>query len=151
LREAIPDIIIRTTYIVGFPGETEEEFTGLKGFVEEMQFDRMGVFTYSREEGTPAYKMRGNVPKKVKEKRRDVIMKLQSSISLEKNRALVGKRFRALVDETDGKVAVARLYSQAPEIDGVVFIEEDTLRQGEFVTVQIREAYDYDLRGEVVA
>ncbi|HXX59003.1 MAG TPA: 30S ribosomal protein S12 methylthiotransferase RimO [Thermodesulfovibrionales bacterium] len=151
LREAIPGITIRTTFIVGFPGEREEEFDGLKAFVEEMRFDRMGVFIYSREEGTPAYGMKGNVPQKVKDKRRDLLMRLQSSISLERNKALVGGRFRALVDETDGNVAVARLRSQAPEIDGVVFLEDGTLKQGEFVDVKIVEAYDYDLRGEVAA
>jgi len=151
LREAIPGITIRTTFIVGFPGETEEEFAGLKGFVKEMLFDRMGVFTYSKEEGTAAYTMKANVPKRLKEMRRDLIMKLQSAISLEKNKALVGRRFRALVDETDRKVAIARLQSQAPEIDGVVFLEDDTLRQGKFADIEIVEAYDYDLRGEVAA
>jgi len=150
LREAISDITIRTTFIVGFPGETEEDFWGLKAFVEEMQFERMGVFAYSREEGTPAFAMKGNIPKRMKEKRRHEIMQLQSAISLRKNTAVVGRKFRALVDEADGKIALARLYSQAPEIDGVVFVEDDALKQGEFVSVRIREAYDYDLRGEVI-
>lgn len=185
IREAIPDITLRTTFIVGFPGEAEDDFKGLKDFVMEMRFERLGVFTYSREEGTPAAKMKGNVPKKTKEIRRDAIMKMQSYISLEENRALVGKRFRALVDEMDGDVAIARIYSQAPEIDGVVFISNELsvtsnelkdsneaivtshklknkgnpslvtrhsslLKTGEFVNVEIVEAYDYDLKGRVV-
>lgn len=157
IREAIPGITLRTTFIVGFPGETEDDFKGLKDFIREMRFERLGVFTYSREEGTPAAKMKGNVPKKTKKIRRDGIMEMQSHISLEKNMALVGKRFRALVDEMDGDVAIARTYSQAPEIDGVVFIEmgqgsrvKDQVKIGEFVNVEIVEAYDYDLKGKVV-
>ncbi|MCL4476411.1 MAG: 30S ribosomal protein S12 methylthiotransferase RimO [Nitrospirae bacterium] len=179
IREAIPGITLRTTFIVGFPGESEEDFGGLKGFIEETAFERLGVFTYSREEGTPASKMKGNIPRKTKEKRRDEIMRLQSSISLEKNRALVGKKFRVIVDEVEGGTAIGRLSSQAPEIDGVVFIEQKhgamgrvqgarrnkdlenssllrlhasrSLKAGEFVDVKILEAYDYDLEGEPAA
>ncbi|MGD1076541.1 MAG: 30S ribosomal protein S12 methylthiotransferase RimO [Thermodesulfovibrionales bacterium] len=150
IREAIPDVTLRTTCIVGFPGETDEDFDGLKRFVEEMRFERLGVFTYSREEGTPAYGMKGNVRKGIKDRRRDEILRIQSHVSLDKNRALVGRRFRALVDEVEGGVAVARLSSQAPEIDGVLFIEDGTVKKGEFVCVQIQDAYDYDLKGEVI-
>lgn len=179
IRAAIPQITLRTTFIVGFPGETEEDFAGLKKFVEETGFERLGVFLYSREEGTPASKMKGNVPRKTSERRRDEIMKLQSSISLKKNEALVGKKLRALVDEVEGGTAIARLSSQAPEIDGVVLLDTKTrrigetetriprekesprhrvavapfqkkVRAGEFVKVQIVEAYDYDLKGVLI-
>lgn len=170
-REAIPGVAIRTTFIVGFPGETEEDFKGLKNFVQEMTFEHLGVFTYSREEGTQAAGMRGHVPRKTMERRRDEIMRMQSSISFEKNKSLVGKSFRVLVDEVDGDVAIGRLSSQAPEIDGVVFIDrEETresgrneklrtkiskfpnvcasgLRGGQFAEIEIVEAYDYDLKG----
>lgn len=178
VRDSVPGVTLRTTFIVGFPGETEDDFAGLRDFVEEMEFERLGVFVYSREEGTRAAGMKGQVPQKIRERRRDEIMKLQSAISLEKNMGLVGKRFRALVDEVDGGIAVARLSSQAPEIDGVVMIEKKcgaggtepwakekkgrkgslrftahssrALRAGEFVDVVVTEAYDYDLTGEVV-
>jgi len=143
-------VTLRTTCIVGFPGETDEDFNGLKRFVEEMRFERLGVFAYSREEGTPAYGMKGNVQKGMKDRRRDEILRIQSRISLDKNRALLGRRFKALVDEVDGGVAIARLSSQAPEIDGVLFIEGGSVSKGEFVRVQIQDAYDYDLRGEVI-
>jgi ribosomal protein S12 methylthiotransferase len=128
IREAIPGVTLRTTFIVGFPGETEEDFSGLRNFIEDMRFDRLGVFMYSKEEGTPASKMKGNLPKKIKERRYDEIMRIQSLISLEKNKALIGKRLKALIDEVDGNTAIARLCSQAPEIDGVVFIKNDFSR-----------------------
>lgn len=151
IREAVPDIALRTTLIVGFPGETEEDFAGLRGFVEDMRFDRLGVFMYSKEKGTSASRMRGHIAKKVKETRRNEIMRIQSYISLEKNRSITGKIFRAIIDEADGRIAVARLYSQAPEIDGVVFVSNSReLKAGQFADVLIRKAYDYDLKGELV-
>ena len=173
MREAVPGITLRTTIIVGFPGETEEDFDGLKDFIQETRFERLGVFSYSKEEGTPAAKMKGQIPGKTMEKRRDEIMRMQSSISLEKNKALVGKKFRVLVDEVDKGTGIGRLCSQAPEIDGVVFIEmgqgargkrekefgnasrfthraSRTLSAGEFVEVEIVEAYDYDLKGKPI-
>jgi len=177
-REAIPGVAIRTTFIVGFPGETQGDFEGLRNLIQEMRFEHLGVFTYSKEEGTSAAKMRGHVPGKTKERRRDEIMRMQSSISFEKNKSLVGETFRVLVDEVDGHVAVGRLSSQAPEIDGVVLIEmgqeargnkqgamgkkergnasrfthhaSRTLRAGEFAEVKIVEAYDYDLKGRPI-
>lgn len=149
IRKTIPEITLRTSLIVGFPGETEEDFAGLMNFVEEMRFERLGVFSYSREEGTPASKLRGAVSKAVRERRCDEIMRLQSEISLEKNRGLIGNRFRALIDDVDGGIAIARLSSQAPEIDGVVFIEGGPVQRGEFVRVRITEAFDYDLKGEL--
>lgn len=151
LREEIHGITLRTTMIVGFPGETEEDFEGLKRFVEEIEFDRLGVFAYSREEGTKASRLRNHIPKKIKERRRADLMSLQSTISLKKNLETVGRLYTALVDEINDDFSIARLYSQAPEIDGVVIIENyEGLGAGNFVNVRIKEAFDYDLRGEVV-
>ncbi len=151
IREAVSGVTLRTTMMVGFPGETEEEFKGLKSFIEEMEFDRLGVFTYSREEGTVASRLRGHVPRNIKEKRRQELMSLQSRISLRKNLALLGNIYRVLIDEINEGLAIARLPSQAPEIDGVVIINDsDGLRPGEFVNICVKEAFDYDLKGEVV-
>ncbi|MDA8434145.1 MAG: 30S ribosomal protein S12 methylthiotransferase RimO [Nitrospiraceae bacterium] len=150
IREAVPEVSIRTTFIVGFPGETDEDFESLLKFVRKMKFDRLGAFTYSKEEGTPAARLKGQVGKRKKRERYEKLMEVQSAVSLEKNKALVGKTFRALIDDVDGAVAVARLCSQSPEIDGVVFIEEGGLQKGDFVRAKIIEAYDYDLKGKVV-
>ncbi len=156
IREMIPDITLRTTFITGFPGETEDDFKGLKRFIEEMRFDRLGVFEYSKEEGTPASRIKGGVPKKIAKMRRDELMRIQSDISLEKNKFIIGKRFNALIDEVDGDVAVARLYSQAPEIDGVTLIagcrmnHTPVLSAGSFVDIEITDAYYYDLKARAV-
>jgi ribosomal protein S12 methylthiotransferase len=157
-REAVPHVTLRTTFIVGFPGETDSDFAGLKNFIGEMRFERLGVFTYSREEGTPAAGMRGHVGFRLKEKRRDEIMRLQAGISLDVNSTLVGKRVSILLDEVDGSTAIGRLPSQAPEIDGVVIIDtlqltpgvSRSLRAGEFAEVEIIEAYDYDLKAVLI-
>ena len=150
IREGIPGVNIRTTFIVGFPQETEEDFEGLLGFVRKIKFERLGTFTYSREKGTPAYKITGNVSQKTKNERYGRIMEAQARISLEKNKGLVGKTFKALVDEVDDKIAIARIYSQAPDIDGVVLIDNvGGIQKGDFVTVEITAAYNYDLRGAV--
>lgn len=150
IRDIIPEVNIRTSFIVGFPQENDEDFGGLMEFVRKIKFDRLGVFTYSREEGTPAFALKGQAPKRTKKERYDRIMEMQSAISLAKNKKLIGKTFRALVDDADDKVGVARLYSQAPEIDGVVLIEEQNVVKGNFVQVKITGAYDYDLKGTVV-
>ncbi len=157
IRRRIPGVALRTTFIAGFPSETEEEFLGLVDFIEEARFDRMGVFAYSREEGSPAARLKGQIPEKVKKRRLDEIMKRQAMISLAKNEELVGKRFRALVDELDDTVIICRLASQAPEIDGVVIIEKledrgqnSEVKAGDFVDVEIISAYDYDLKGRLV-
>ena len=151
IRKTIPGVALRTTFIVGFPGETEEDFNGLADFLEEIRFDRLGVFKYSREEGTPADKLKGQVPEKVKERRLDEIMRRQAAISLEKNLELVGWRFPAVIDEIDGDTAIARLYSHAPEIDGVVILEQaGPALVGDIVTVEIVEAYDYDVKGKII-
>jgi len=170
IRRNIPGVALRTTFIVGFPTETEEDFNGLIDFVEEIGFDRLGVFKYSKEDGTPASKLKGQVPEKLKNRRYDEIMKRQALISLVKNKELIGKRFSAIVDEVDKDITIARLYSQAPEIDGVVIIQSTEpraqntdkknltsnscspsfVRVGDIVTVEIVDAYDYDLKGVVV-
>lgn len=153
IRRYIPGIALRTTFIVGFPGETEDDFQGLIDFVEEIRFDRLGVFKYSREEDTPASRLKGQIPEKVKNRRFDEIMQRQAVISYEKNRELIGKTFEAIVDEVSGKTVIARLYSHAPEIDGVVFIDnkEDKIKKvADIVTVRITDAYDYDLKGVLI-
>ena len=149
IRDTIPGVALRTTLITGFPQETDEDFEHVLAFVKEMAFDRLGVFAYSREEGSAAFALRGQVPKSIRKKRRERIMAAQAGISLDKNRNLVGRVFPALVDEADSNLAVARIYSQAPEIDGVVFIRQPGIRRGTFVQTRIDAAYDYDLDGTV--
>ena len=152
IREAIPGVTLRSTLIVGFPTETEDEFQRLVDFIEEMQFDRLGVFKYSREEGTKAYNLKGQIPENVKNRRLDEIMSRQAVISLEKNRALTGKKYPALIDYVDADMAIARLYCHAPEIDSVVILENiSDLKAGEKVKVLITEAYEYDLKGVIVS
>lgn len=172
IRRTIPGVALRTTFIVGFPGETEEDFHGLVDFIEEMRFDRLGVFKYSKEEGSAAEKLKGHVPEKVKAKRFDEIMRRQAAISFEINRELIGKRYEAIVDEVDGSIAIARTYSHAPEIDGVVIIDKaeasrvvrstldaqrlthdaqhTMLKVGDLVTVEIEDSFDYDLKGRLI-
>ena len=147
IRDVIPGVTLRTTFIAGFPGETEKEFNEMVKFIRKVRFDRLGVFTYSREDGSPAYKMKGQIPGYIKRERHNRIMEIQSAISLEKNKRLIGRSFRVLVDEVEDNIAIARLYSQAPDIDGVVLINDDDMEKGGFVTVKITGAYDYDLKG----
>lgn len=154
IRQRVPDVALRTTFMVGFPGESGEDFRGLMEFVEETRFERMGVFKYSREEGTPSASMRGQVPERTKEIRLDSLMRLQAEVSLEKNRAMVGRKVRALVEDVEGLTALGRIYSQAPEIDGLTFIRDigirgDDLRKGQFVDIEITRADYYDLEGAV--
>lgn len=146
MRERMPEIAIRTTFIVGYPGETEEEFTALMRFVEEMAFDRVGVFTYSHEAGTPAASLPDDIPPEVKEERRSRLMQLQQGISLAKNRALVGQTLDVLIEGQGDGISVGRSYRDAPEIDGLVLVEEE-LPVGELVPVRITGALAYDLYG----
>ncbi|WP_054743195.1 30S ribosomal protein S12 methylthiotransferase RimO [Cellulosilyticum ruminicola] len=153
LRREIPEIVIRTTLIVGFPGETEEDFNILYDFVKETRFDRLGVFTYSQEEGTPAAKFEDQINEKVKVKRRDAIMALQHGISQELTAAKVGKEMKVLIEGkiTDEDVYIGRTYQDAPDIDGEVFVEyEGELISGDYVDVRITGANDYDLIGEII-
>lgn len=146
LKTAMPEIAIRTTFIVGYPGETEEDFQELYDFVEETEFDRVGVFKYSIEEGTTAALLDGQLPQEVKDERYHRLMSLQKKVSLKKNKKLVGKTFRVLCDEK-----FARLSTQAPEIDGVTFITKGKSKPGEFATVKITKATDYDLLASIVS
>ncbi|MDH4230580.1 MAG: 30S ribosomal protein S12 methylthiotransferase RimO [Nitrospirota bacterium] len=150
IRYSIPEVNIRTTLIVGFPRETEDEFNEMVTFVGKIKFDRLGVFMYSKEEGSGAYALKGQISKKIKSERFNRVMAVQSEISLERNEKLVGKCFKALIDDVDNEIAVARIYSQAPEIDGVVLIHDNTVKKGSFVNVKIEEAYDYDLKGTIL-
>ncbi|WP_317855509.1 30S ribosomal protein S12 methylthiotransferase RimO [Chakrabartyella piscis] len=153
LRKAMPDIVIRTTLIVGFVGETEDEFAELCDFVEEMQFERLGVFSYSLEEGSAAAKMEGHLEDDLKEERREIIMEQQKFIAAKVCEREVGKVMEVLVE---GKLPEENIYctrsrKDAPDIDGLVFVNSDEeLYTGDFVKVKIREAGDYDLMGDVV-
>lgn len=151
LRKAIPDIHIRTTFIVGLPGETEEEYQELVQFVKDMRFERMGVFTYSPEEGTTAYSMDDQIDEDVKEIRRDTIMQVQLSISEAINQSKIGEIYNVLVEEkVDGEdVYIGRTQYDALEIDNsVIFKSGECLKAGEFVNVNILDAVEYDLIGE---
>ncbi len=150
LRKQISDIVIRTTLITGFPGETKEDFKALQDFVSEMRFDRLGVFPYSKEEGTAAANMPHQVRSDVKQRRADRIMALQQRISLENNQKYIGRNMEVLVEEVfeDGSYSGRTVYD-APEIDdGVLFTGPAGLQPGSFVTVTIKDAFDYDLSGE---
>lgn len=154
LRTEIPDIVIRTTFIVGFPGEGEEEFETLAEFVNEIEFDRLGVFTFSPQEGTPAFDMEDQVDEDIKTRRGEVIMQDQYSIMEEKNNEKIGKTYRVVVEDYDGysDSYTGRTYMDAPEIDGLVkFTSHKDLDIGDFVDVEIFDVEDYDLIGEVTA
>jgi ribosomal protein S12 methylthiotransferase len=153
-REAMPEITIRTTMIVGFPGESEAEFEELLEFVEEAQFDRLGAFTYSHEESTRAAHLADDVPPELKEERRDRLMAVQERISIRRNRELVGRTLTVLCDGVSAEsehLLEGRTEGQAPEVDGVVYLVEGEAAAGALVPVEITEAHPYDLVGRVVA
>lgn len=151
-REAVPEMAIRTTLIVGYPGETEEDFQALKEFVKAMRFDRLGCFTYSHEENTTAYELTDDVPEEVKLQRANEIMELQSQISWELNQAKVGKVFRCLIDRKEGNYFVGRTEYDSPDVDNEVLIDakKHYVKIGDFTDVKIIEAADYDLYGEPI-
>ena len=151
IRKLVPDVSIRTAFVVGYPGETEEHFEHLCNFVRDMQFDKMGVFIYSREKGTPSYPMKPQVPKRIAEARWKKLMEIQQEISKERNRKFVGKLIPCIIEcfSDDGEV-IARTQYDAPEIDGVVNIKTDKLLvPGDIELVKIIEASEYDLIGEI--
>ena len=151
IREKVPGIALRTTLITGFPGETLEDVEELKAFLEKMRFDRVGVFTYSHEEGTSAYDLEDNIPAEEKERRAQEIMEVQQEISLEKNQEMVGKIYRVIVDKKESGRYLARTEFDSVEVDNEVIINTTKrLKPGEFVNVRITKAYDYDLEGELV-
>lgn len=152
IRRRIPDVVLRTTLIVGFPTESEEEFRELLYFVKEVEFERLGVFTYSREEDTPAFSMEGQIPEELKEERAQRIMEAQREVSSRKNLILKGRTLRVLVDgiEEDGLYS-ARYSGQAPEVDGITLVSSDTpLKAGDMPLVLVIHTDDYDLYATVV-
>ncbi|HJD32670.1 MAG TPA: 30S ribosomal protein S12 methylthiotransferase RimO [Candidatus Eisenbergiella stercorigallinarum] len=152
LREEIPDICLRTTLISGFPGETQEEFEELYNFADEMEFDRLGVFPYSQEEGTPAAEFPDQIPQEIRESRRDELMELQQEIAFEKAQAQKGRTFLAMIEGKveDENAYVARTYMDAPGVDGLLFINTSKqLLTGDFVRVRVTGSYEYDLIGEL--
>ena len=153
LRKEIPDIAIRTTLITGFPGETQEQHEELMEFVDEMEFDRLGVFTYSPEEDTPAAVMPDQIPEDVKEDRQAELMELQQEIAFDLAEEMIGREVLVMIE---GKVAdenayVGRTYKDAPNVDGLIFVEsEEELMSGDFARVRITGALEYDLMGEII-
>ena len=149
LREAVPNIALRTTLIVGHPGETEDDYYTLKDFVEEIRFDRLGIFTYSEEEGTLAANLKDDIPRKVKDNRKNEILEIQHEISLEKNESFIGKTLKVIVDESEGEVSVGRSEYDSPEIDNIIHIK-NTAEVGTFNDVEILEANEYELIGKII-
>ncbi len=152
-RKAVPEMAIRTTLIVGYPGETEEDFQLLKNWVKEMRFERLGCFTYSHEENTHAYQLEDDVPEEVKMERANEIMELQSQISWELNQEKIGQQFKVLIDRKEGNYYVGRTEFDSPDVDNEVLInaENGYLRTGDFYQVEIMEAEDFDLYGKVIS
>lgn len=154
LRKEIPDIALRTSLITGFPGETEEDHEQLKTFVREMRFERLGVFTYSKEEDTPAAKMKNQITKKVKVSRQKELMEIQRSIAFSNAESMVGKELKVMIEGKlpDEGVYIGRTYMDAPNVDGYIFVHTpDELMSGEFVDVQVMEAKGYDLIGKAIS
>ena len=149
LRDASPGIAIRTTLIVGYPGETEKDFNVLFNFVKDIRFDRLGVFTYSEEEGTSAADLDDNIPQEVKNDRKNQIIELQHDISLARNESFIGKNIRVLVDQTENNIGVGRTEYDSPEIDNIVQIEGKVSR-GQFVNIIVNDANEYELIGNPV-
>jgi len=151
IRERVPGICLRTTLIAGFPGETQEDVEELKGFLERMRFDRVGIFTYSHEEGTSAHDLVDDVPAEEKERRAQEIMEVQQEISYEKNQEKIGQVFKVLVDKKEAGRYLGRTEFDSVEVDNEVVVHSDRkLQPGNFYNVKITKAYDYDLEGEVV-
>ena len=151
-REEVPGIVLRTSMIVGYPGETEEDFETLKRWVKAMRFERLGCFTYSHEENTHAHQLEDDVPEEVKQERSNAIMEIQSQISWEHNQSCVGKTFRCLIDRKEGNHYIGRTFMDSPDVDNEVLIDatKHYLKQGEFIQVLVTEASDYDLIGTPV-
>ena len=148
-RLQVPGIILRTSLIIGYPGETESDFEILKAWVKEMRFERLGCFTYSHEENTHAHLLEDNVPAQVKQKRLNEIMEIQSQISWEHNQMCLGKKFRCLIDRKEGVNFVGRTFMDSPDVDNEVLVDASKyyLKQGDFVNIEIIDATDYDLIG----
>ena len=153
LRDAMPDIAIRTTFITGFPGEDEEAFDDLAAFVNEVEFDRLGCFSFSPQEGTPAYDMADQVEDDVKVRRGEIIMQDQLAIMEEKNNEKIGNTYKTIVEEYDSysDSYIGRTYMDAPGVDGYLFIQTpEVLMSGDFARVRVTGALEYDLIGELI-
>jgi ribosomal protein S12 methylthiotransferase len=152
IKNAVPGIALRTTFMLGYPNETEKEFEELCEFVKEMQFDRIGTFTFSIEENTTSYILGDTVSKSLKEKRRDILMQIQKEISLKKNSEFVGKKLKVLVEAVEGDFYIGRSYRDAPEVDGEVLIQKknSNIKTGEFYDVLVSDFNEYDLFGELI-
>jgi ribosomal protein S12 methylthiotransferase len=151
IRDKVPGICLRTTLIAGFPGETQEDVEELKSFLQKHRFDRVGLFTYSHEEGTSAYELEDDVPADEKERRAQEIMEVQQEISYELNRQKVGKVFKTIIDKKEAGRYLGRTEFDSVEVDNEVVIQSSKkLPLGEFMNVKITKAYDYDLEGEVL-
>ena len=151
-REKVPDMAIRTTLIVGFPGETDDIFEELKQWVRDQRFDRLGCFTYSHEENTTAFVLEDNIPDEIKQKRVEEIMEIQQQISWEKNQEKVGKVFKCIFDRKEGDYFVGRTEYDSPDVDNTVLVpaKDVYISIGDFANVRITSAEDYDLIGELV-
>ena len=148
LREAVPRLALRTTLIVGYPGETDDHFESVKDFVEEIRFDRLGIFTYSEEEGTVAAQLKDDVARKVKDERKNSLQDIQQDISLEKNQSFIGEELKVIIDKSSENVSVGRTEFDSPEIDNIVHIKGKA-EVGNFVNVKIQEANEYELIGKI--
>ena len=152
IRNKLPDAAIRTTLIAGYPGESEKDFHELKDFVRTFKFDRLGIFTYSHEEDTPAFHLDDNISEEVKQQRAAEIMEIQEKISLEKNRDKIGKIYKVIIDRKEGDYYIGRTQYDSPEVDNEVLIPisaGNVLEVGEFYQVHITDAESFDLFGEV--
>lgn len=151
MRKAIPDLALRTTFMVGFPGETDEQFENLCKFTEDVKFDKMGCFTFSPEEDTPAYDMQNQIDDDVKVRRQEVLMNKQYSITEELNKQRIGRIYKVIIDTFDGENYIGRSYMDSPEIDsGIIFTSDNSLNIGDFVNVEITDYNGYDLIGKAI-
>lgn len=151
IKYKIPEICLRTTLIAGFPGETQDDVEELKLFLKKIEFDRVGIFTYSHEENTSAFNLENNVNEEEKERRAQEIMDVQQEISYQKNEAKIGKTFKVIIDKKEAGKYLGRTEFDSVEVDNEVIINsEKKLNPGDFINVKITKAYDYDLEGEVV-
>ncbi|MBA65508.1 MAG: 30S ribosomal protein S12 methylthiotransferase RimO [Candidatus Marinimicrobia bacterium] len=149
LREAVPDIALRTTLIVGYPGETDDHFESVRNFIEEVRFDRLGIFTYSEEEGTEAANLKDDVDRKTKDQRKNLLQDIQQDISLEKNESFIGKVLKVIIDKGSENISVGRTEFDSPEIDNIVHVKGKA-DVGTFANVKIQDANEYELIGKIV-
>jgi ribosomal protein S12 methylthiotransferase len=148
IRDKVPGIAIRTTMLVGYPGETEEDFQKLLKFVKESRFERLGVFAYSPEEGTSSFDLKDDIPENIKQQRLETLLEVQQSISLTINEEKIGKTYKVIVDGPEGEYMTGRTEYDSPEVDNEVIIQDKNLKPGEFCTIRITSASEFDLTGE---